>query len=157
MRKRRPSGGVLYPGASFEAPLRGAPQDETTDASFPYGEVCAKGEPNCALHLFSCQGFQALTVSAAPHLPAGIFSPQAGRRTPSSAAFANRQRRRISPSLRPSVFSPFTGRSARQGDEGRRRTVNHISVCITRRWSPAGGNCRAFYGCGTACPPPASP
>ncbi len=59
-------------------------------------------------------------LGAAPHPPAGTFSPQAGRRDLAATLASPWHRLR---SAKPSVtalFSPLAGRRSRQGDEGRR-------------------------------------
>ena len=68
-----------------------------------------------------------VNVGAAPHLPAGIFSPLNGEKGAVASAFANRRRCRREPALRPASFSPFTGRNARQGNEGQRRRSEVLS------------------------------
>jgi len=56
---------------------------------------------------------------APPLPPAGTFSPQAGRRRPTSMTAHVLQRWRLAKAERTSVFSPPAGRRCRQADEGR--------------------------------------
>jgi len=61
-------------------------------------------------------GVQSSDVGAAPHPPAGTFSP-----------YRDGEKWEVG-TLRPASFSPFTGRRSRQGDEGRRGVTLDIPL-----------------------------